>query len=416
MSASFKITIAEKYPWGIINSCGTDYIINRQALGSHYAIFFDFSEAFYPDRHDTEGSMQKLFGGNSASNLSYSGWVGFWTYDFLAAHMGIICQATREIDMPDGAFFRPQSIIYFYENETVIESIIPGRAEELSKLPKQFQLQPSRDSKNVFKCNLDFNAYETVFNKAREEIFRGNTYQIKISQRYTKEVQADPLSVFLSLMNSNPSPESFMIKLKDFSMASCSPETVIERRGNKILTRPIGGTWERKSGLSEEGMISRFLESDKEVSEHNMLVDLERNDMSRICKMGSVRIKKFREIEAYAHLFHLVTAIEGELRDDVSGSDIIKAMLPGGSIAGCPKFKTMELIDKFEPVAREFYTGSFGLIADNGDMNLNLIIRTMLIHKGICHVQAGGGIIVDSDAKYEHNENFIKAKALLESI
>ena len=161
-------------------------------------------------------------------------------------------------------------------------------------------------------------------------------------------------------------------------------------------------------------MIERFLSDSKEVSEHNMLVDLERNDLSALCTPGTVRIERFREVETYAHLHHLVSTISGKLRAELGLREILQGMLPGGSITGCPKIRTMEWIDRLEPCFRGPYTGSFGTLADNGDLRLNLIIRAMLVLDDKCYTQAGGGIVVDSTPSYESKENRIKAQALLD--
>ena len=195
---------------------------------------------------------------------------------------------------------------------------------------------------------------------------------------------------------------------------SCSPEVVIDKVGQRITTRPIGGTYERSTTKQDPSVIERFLSDPKEVSEHNMLVDLERNDLSVLCIPGTVRIERFREVETYAHLHHLVSTISGELRPELGLREILRAMLPGGSITGCPKIRTMEWIDRLEPCFRGPYTGSFGTLADNGDLRLNLIIRAMLVLKDKCYTQAGGGIVVDSTPGYEFKENRIKAQALLD--
>ena len=169
-----------------------------------------------------------------------------------------------------------------------------------------------------------------------------------------------------------------------------------------------------KTMENTHSVIERFLNDQKEVAEHNMLVDLERNDLSTVCKPGTVRLTRFREVETYAHLHHLVSTIEGSLKEDVHLSEILAAMLPGGSITGCPKIRTMELIDDLEPCFRGPYTGSFGTISDDGSISLNIIIRSMLILDKFCYTQSGGGIVVDSTAEYEYNENNLKARALLE--
>ena len=189
---------------------------------------------------------------------------------------------------------------------------------------------------------------------------------------------------------------------------------VINRKGKHISTRPIGGTYERNKNESDSSAIERFLQDPKEVAEHNMLVDLERNDLSSVCVPGSVQLTRFREVETYAHLHHLVSTIEGTLKEGAGLNEILTAMLPGGSITGCPKISTMEWIDQLEPCFRGPYTGSFGIISDQGDLSLNLIIRSMLILDEFCYTQAGGGIVINSTPEYEYNENNLKAQALLD--
>ena len=224
----------------------------------------------------------------------------------------------------------------------------------------------------------------------------------------------DPLSAFCRLQQSNPAPEAFLLSTPSFSMISCSPEVVIHKTDENIITRPIGGTYRRDSKDGDQSLIERFLRDPKEVAEHNMLVDLERNDLSAICQQGSVQIQNFREVESYSHLHHLVSTISGRLKAKTSLQEIVRAMLPGGSITGCPKARTMEWIDRLEPCFRGPYTGSFGTISDNGDIHLNLIIRAMLMLDGRCYTQAGGGIVVNSTPEYEYQENQTKAQALLD--
>ena len=224
----------------------------------------------------------------------------------------------------------------------------------------------------------------------------------------------DPLSAFCRLQNSNPAPEAFLLSTQNFSIVSCSPEVVIHKIEDNIITRPIGGTYRRNGKDGDQSLVERFLRDPKEVAEHNMLVDLERNDLSTLCQPGSVQIQNFREVESYSHLHHLVSTISGRLKRNTSLQEIVRAMLPGGSITGCPKARTMEWIDRLEPCFRGPYTGSFGTISDNGDIHLNLIIRAMLILDDRCYAQAGGGIVVNSTPEYEYQENQTKAQALLD--
>tara|TARA_Y100000590_G_scaffold382877_1_gene453173 strand:- start:262 stop:918 length:657 start_codon:yes stop_codon:yes gene_type:complete len=215
-------------------------------------------------------------------------------------------------------------------------------------------------------------------------------------------------------MKVNNSPEAFMIRDKDFSVVSCSPETLIDKKGKIIKTKPIAGTLRKNSQLNKNSALKYFRSNDKETKEHNMIVDMERNDLSRICIPNSVKILKKKYVEEYKHLFHYVTTIQGKLKNNAKTKDIIKSMMPGGSVIGCPKIRTLELLNKQEKEDRNIFTGSFGYIKFNEDMRFNIIIRSILNYKNISEISAASGVVLDSSAKKEFNENFIKAKSLLE--
>ncbi len=382
--------------------------------GGGYVAYLDFIETLTLDSTHSSEQIGKLAEAVSPSGLSFSGWVGFFGYEFLANHAGIHLRAHRDISVPEGFFGRPQTILRLRESLLSIESTLPDREEELAaSLVDPVAPKPLANSVEII-CNLSFEDYEKVFATAREAILDGETYQIKISQRHEARISIDPIDAFRRLHAANPSPEAFLVRQPDFAIVSCSPETVIDKTGDEIVTRPIGGTHERRSGIGDSEAIARFLGDPKEVAEHNMLVDLERNDLSAVCESGSVRIARFREVETYAHLFHLVSTIEGRLRSDCDLADILRSMLPGGTVTGCPKIRTIEIIDSLEPCFRGPYTGSFGTIGDDGSIRLNLIIRALLILEDRCFAQAGGGIVVDSSPEYEYNENGVKARALLD--
>ena len=380
-----------------------------------YVAYLDFSETVSLAANAPDAGLAKLTAPVPPTGLSFSGWVGFFGYEFLAAHAGIELKAERDLSVPDGFFARPQTILRLGDGRVEIESSLPGREGELATLLADPPALPGGHSIPAeITCNLSFEEYAKIFAIVREAILDGETYQIKVSQRHEARVGIDPVDAFRRLHASNPSPEAFLVRLPEFAIVSCSPETVIEKQGDRILTRPIGGTYERETEANEREIISRFLADPKEVAEHNMLVDLERNDLSAVCEPGSVRIARFREVETYAHLFHLVSTIEGRLRSGTNLSSILRAMLPGGTITGCPKVRTIELIDSLEPCFRGPYTGSFGTLGDDGSLHLNLIIRALLALEDRCFVQTGGGIVIDSTPEYEYNENALKARALLD--
>ncbi len=382
-----------------------------------FITYLDFENVHLLDHKNVEKGLAQFNQKQTTNKISFSGWIGFFGYEFLASNLGLNLQAKRDLNIPDGWFGRPRTIIHLLQDETRIESSIPQKAERIAET---LNFNPIHDLDKIEfqtysqKCNLEFSDYKKIFFKAREAILDGESYQIKISQRHEAKVQINPIHAFAKLHFANPAPEAFLLQTQKFSLVSCSPEIVIEKKGNKISTRPIGGTYERNQIENEHSAIKRFLKDPKEVAEHNMLVDLERNDLSAVCRPGSVQLTRFREVETYAHLYHLVSTIEGTLKDNVKLAEILSAMLPGGSITGCPKIRTMEWIDQLEPCFRGPYTGSFGMISDQGDISLNLIIRSMLILKEFCYTQSGGGIVIDSKPEYEYRENELKARALLD--
>ena len=411
------IEIERPLPLPNLHQLDLSEIAIRSNGDAGFIAYFDFKDVYTLDSEKVSDGLAPLTAKQSPSKLSFSGWLGFFGYEFLASNLGLSLLATRDLQVPDGWFGRPQTIIHLLPDQTRIESTFQG---EPSKLPIPLSSQTIHDLNQIEfattsqKCNLSFPDYEKIFAGAREAILDGESYQIKISQRHEAKVQIDPILAFAKLNLANPAPEAFLLQTEDFSLVSCSPEVVINRKGKHISTRPIGGTYERNKNESDSSAIERFLQDPKEVAEHNMLVDLERNDLSSVCVPGSVQLTRFREVETYAHLHHLVSTIEGTLKEGAGLNEILTAMLPGGSITGCPKISTMEWIDQLEPCFRGPYTGSFGIISDQGDLSLNLIIRSMLILDEFCYTQAGGGIVINSTPEYEYNENNLKAQALLD--
>jgi para-aminobenzoate synthetase component 1 len=234
-----------------------------------------------------------------------------------------------------------------------------------------------------------------------------------MSKRTT--AQADDLYEWLRLFN--PSPYMGYLRCPDFKLVSASPELLVSLRGGKLSTRPIAGTRRRgRTAEDDRRMAEELASSEKERAEHIMLVDLERNDLGRISKYGSVRVKDLMTIEYYSHVMHLVSEVEGELRDGKDAFDAIAAVFPGGTITGAPKVRTMEIIEELEPSRRGPFYGSLGWIDFNGDMEFNILIRTMVVRSGMVHIQTGGGVVIDSDPEREYHETLNKAKALWKAV
>ncbi len=331
--------------------------------------------------------------------------IGFFGYDILCNLLNLKINNQKNINFYKGVFYKPETIIKIRNKITINSNIKKHLFNSYFQQTKI--LSP-------FKLNIDFVKYKKIFNLFSKKIREGQTYQIKICTKYKNKSQINPVNFFWKLMKINSSPESFMIRDKDYSIVSCSPETLIEKKGNYIVTKPIAGTLKKNKLINKSKALNFFKNNIKETKEHNMIVDMERNDLSRICKPGTVKIKKEKYVEEYKHLFHYVTSVEGRLSNKSTVKNIIESMMPGGSVIGCPKIKTLELLNKQEKEDRNIFTGSFGYIKFNQDMRFNIIIRSILNYKNISEISAASGVVLDSAAKKEFNENFIKAKSLLE--
>ena len=332
-------------------------------------------------------------------------YIGFFGYEILCNILNIKISNQKKLNFYKGIFYKPETIIKIRNKIKIYSNV---------KKPKFNDNFSQTKILSPFKLNLNFTKYNKIFNLFSKKIRQGETYQIKICTKYKNRSKINPINFFWRLMKVNSSPESFMIRDKDYSIVSCSPETLIEKKGNKIITKPIAGTLRKNTKIKKINALKFFKSNDKETKEHNMIVDLERNDLSRICKPGSVKILKEKYVEEYKHLFHYVSSIQGIIKDKTSVLNIIKSMMPGGSVIGCPKIRTLELLNKQEKEDRNIFTGSFGFIKFNEDMRFNIIIRSILNYKNISEISAASGVVLDSSAKKEFNENFIKAKSLLE--
>jgi para-aminobenzoate synthetase component 1 len=368
-----------------------------------YNIYTDFSKKIIL----TKKNIHKFL--NSLEKKKYKKetdlYLGFFGYEILCNLIGINLKNKKRINFYKGIFFKPETIIKIRKDIKVISNI--------KKHTFNYQFNKTQIL-SPFKINISYAKYKKIFELFSKKIREGETYQIKICTKYKNKSLINPINFFWKLMRVNSSPESFMIKDKDYSIVSCSPETLIDKKKNKIITKPIAGTFKKKLLSNKNIALKYFKNNEKETKEHNMIVDMERSDLSKICKPGSVKILKKKYVEEYKHLFHYVTSIGGILKKNTKLIDIIKAMMPGGSVIGCPKIRTLELLNNQEKESRNIFTGSFGLIKFNQDMKFNIIIRSILNYKNQSEISAASGVVLDSSPKKEFNENYIKAKSLLE--
>jgi para-aminobenzoate synthetase component I len=372
-----------------IHHSGKPYIIYKSKKG--FDLFTDFSKKIILNNKNISNFLGKRYKSKSKNTDLFIGFIG---YELLNNLINIKIPKQKNMNFPKGIFYKPEKKIklsnYFkYESENYI-----------------------KDSN--FKININRNSYTKIFTKFKKKIKSGETYQIKICTKYKKKSKINPLDFFCRLAKTNLAPEAFMIKDKNFSIVSCSPENLITKIGSSISTKPIAGTLRKSKNINKIKALSFFRNNIKETKEHNMIVDMERNDLSKICIPGSVKLKKEKTVEEYKDLYHYVSLITGKLKKDIKNIDIIKAMMPGGSVIGCPKINTLNLLNNQEKENRNIYTGSFGFIKFNGDMRFNIIIRSILSYRNISEISVASGVVIDSNAKHEFNENFIKAKALID--
>lgn len=256
--------------------------------------------------------------------------------------------------------------------------------------------------------------FVAMVRRAKDYIAAGDIYQANLSQRFRFRYEGNALDLYGHLRTINPSPFSSFLKMGDFQIISCSPERLIRKTGRLCETRPIAGTRPRKMFPLTPDQIERdLLENEKERAEHIMLLDLERNDLGRVCDFKTVQVREMMTIERYSHVIHIVSKVTGRLNRSKDMFDLIPAMFPGGTITGCPKIRCMQIIDELEPVTRGLYTGSIGYLDFNGDLDLNIVIRTILLQGGQGYLQTGAGIVHDSDPQKEYEETLHKGEALV---
>ncbi len=372
-------------------------------VNNGYNIYTDFSKKIILTNKNIINFL-KLFSNKKYRNETDL-YIGFFGYEILCNLLNIKIKKQKNINFYKGIFYKPETIIKIRKKITIT-----------SNNKKHFFKNYFQQTKilSPFKLNIEFQKYKKIFDLFSKKIRQGHTYQIKICTKYKNKSQINSVNFFWKLMKVNSSPESFMIRDKDYSIVSCSPETLIDKKDNYILTKPIAGTLKKNKFTNKTKALKFFRNNNKETKEHNMIVDMERNDLSRICEPGTVKIIKEKYVEEYKHLYHYVTSVVGKLKNNSTVKDIIKSMMPGGSVIGCPKIRTLELLNQQEKEDRNIFTGSFGFIKFNQDMRFNIIIRSILNFKNFSEISAASGVVLDSAARKEFNENFIKAKSLLE--
>ncbi len=371
------------------------------------------------------------------------GAVGFLSYDLV--------KYFENITLPENETMLPEMFLYFTDLIVVFDHLMnrlkiistiksgdgvsPDEAYELSvkrilELEKKIatntvsSLVNGLGDKNGssadmpdFRSNFSTEDFKKAVGDAKASIVDGDVFQVVLSQRFCMEDSRDPINIYRGLRSINPSPYMYFFNFGNFNMIGASPEPLVKINGNKVLTCPIAGTRKRGSNDAEEAVLVEDLLSDeKEIAEHNMLVDLARNDLGRVCKYGSVKLKEYMNVEKYSHVMHLVSRVEGELNESSTIYDALRSVFPAGTLSGAPKIKAMQIISGLEPDRRGPYGGAVGYFGYDGNLDSCITIRTAIVKDGKVYVQAGAGIVYDSVPENEYQETLNKAAALFKAV
>jgi para-aminobenzoate synthetase component 1 len=276
---------------------------------------------------------------------------------------------------------------------------------------------PNEISGTALRSNFTHDDYIRAVETAREYITSGEIYQVNLSQRFEGGLTTPPYDLYQKLRAINPAPFAAYLNFDEVTVLSASPERFLKLDGDRVETRPMKGTRPRRRSAAEDEALARELQdSVKDKAENVMIVDLERNDLGKVCRIGTVNVSELCTLEKYATVFQLTSCVEGQLSGSKNRIDLLEACFPGGSITGAPKIRAMEIIDELEPTRRSVYTGSIGYLSFSGQVDLNIVIRTILVKNDRVYLQVGGGIVYDSEPEAEYQETLHKAKALFQAL
>jgi anthranilate synthase component I len=335
--------------------------------------------------------------------------VGYVSYDHASVLEPTVPVPAHGPDLPESRFVVAETLVRFDHPGGVAE-VLSGDAEALESLleaPAPSLPPRGGGKRGPTQRRPARHAYEQSVVAAKEHIRAGDIFQVVLSQRVERPTSAGALDLYRTLRRVNPSPYLFLLELGDLALIGSSPETLVKVEGRRASLNPIAGTTTPGTDDAE-----RLLASEKDRAEHVMLVDLGRNDLSRVCRAGTVRVGRFMETERFSHVAHLVSEVVGELRDGVRPFDVLRACFPAGTVSGAPKVRAMQLIAELEGRRRGPYAGAVGYALPGGDLDTCIAIRTIVLHDGVAHLQAGAGIVADSDPSAEHEECLRKLAAL----
>ena len=378
-------------------------LLESQAGGRYSAIYTEPFEVLYPG--SAFDALRKTLARHRASPAEGTlseGAIGYLGYEVHRFLENSPVTAGDDIGLPD-------HWLGLYDKAIVFRNESKSRSKSMS--------MRGRANKIPLMSSFSKAEYLEAVRRVKDYIAAGDVYQVNLSQRFSTPLEIDPWDMYLLLRERNPAPYAAYINAGDFQIISSSPECflTLDPISRRVETRPIKGTRPRSADPIEDDRLARELESsEKDMAENVMIVDLERNDLGRVCEFGSVKVPELALIESHPTVHHLVSRVTGRLRDDCDSIDLLTATFPGGSITGAPKIRAMEIIAELEPVRRGVYTGSIGCLGFDGSANLSIAIRTAIVKDGMCHFHVGGGIVADSDPESEYQETLDKGRAFME--
>ncbi|SDB27536.1 anthranilate synthase component 1 [Streptococcus henryi] len=363
------------------------------------------------------------------SDLPFAGGaIGFIGYDMIGLYENIGQIPEDFVGLPDMHFFVYESYLIFdhkMEKVHVIEDNLYSSRDNdslrqaLGQVIKELQTQapnefsPQELESLIFKNHIEKETFEDMVQKAKNLIRQGDMFQCVLSQRFSADFTGDPLDYYRNLRVTNPSNYLYFFDFEDYQVIGASPESLVSVKNGVVTTNPIAGTRPRGTNDEEDKELAEDLLADlKETAEHRMLVDLGRNDIGRIAKNGTVKVSKYMDVEYFRYVMHLTSVVKGELLDELTAMDALKATLPAGTVSGAPKIRAMQRIYQLEKEKRGLYAGAIGYLSASGDMDFAIAIRTMIIKNQRAYVQAGAGIVYDSQPEKEFYETINKAKAM----
>lgn len=370
----------------------------------------------------------------------YGGAVGFMGYDVVRFFEDLPARDKEGLDLPDMVFMITDTLVIFDNISHMIKVVsnahVKGKSAEaaykeatkkINALVKKLKAGgkgqgarvkgKAKTTGHMLTSNFTQPQYEQAVLAAKEYIKAGDIFQVVPSQRFQTKINVEPYEIYRALRLINPSPYMYFLRCGDATVVGASPEVMVRLEGDKIDLRPIAGT--RKRGATEEedkALAEELLADPKERAEHIMLVDLGRNDVGRVSQPGSVNVSELMVIERYSHVMHIVSNVRGKLSSGGDAYDVVRACFPAGTVSGAPKIRAMQIIDELEPTKRGPYAGAIGYFGFSGNMDTCITIRTLVVKKGVAYIQAGGGVVADSDPAAEYQETVNKAKAMMRAV